>query len=76
MLDLRLVDGHDDARRTAIGIFAPGVLPKNAKCLSDRLVETLRGDLDRTFDALRVAACNPACSKPHKRTIALSFFIR
>jgi hypothetical protein len=42
--DLRLVDGHDNARRNAIMVFAPVVLPKNAQCLGDRLVEALRGD--------------------------------
>jgi hypothetical protein len=56
MLDLRLVDGHDDARGTAIGIFAPDVLPENAQCLSHCLVQTLRGDLDRMLDALRIPA--------------------
>jgi hypothetical protein len=56
MLDLRLLDGHDDARGAAIAIFAPVVRPENAQCLSHRLVETLRGNLDYMLDALRVPA--------------------
>jgi len=56
MLDLRLVDGHHDARGAAIGIFAPVVLPESAQCLSHRFVQTLRGDLRRVLDALSVPA--------------------
>ena len=56
MLDLRLVDGYDDARGAAIGIVAPGVLPENAQCLSHGLVQTLRGDFDRMLDALHIPA--------------------
>ena len=65
MLDLRLVDGYHDGRGPAIGIFAPVVLPENPECLSYRLVETLRGDLDRMLDALRVPRGNLACSDHH-----------
>jgi hypothetical protein len=56
MLDLRLVNGHHDARGAAIGIFAPVVLPENAQRLSHGLVQTLRGDLNLMLDALRIPA--------------------
>jgi hypothetical protein len=38
VLDLRLVDGHHDARGAAIGAFAPLVPPENAQRLSHGLV--------------------------------------
>jgi hypothetical protein len=41
-------------------------LPENPRCLSYRLVETLGRDLDRVLDALRVLACDPACSERHR----------
>jgi hypothetical protein len=59
VLDLRLADGHHDARGAAIGIFAPLVLLEKAQRLSHGPVETLRGDLDRVLDALRILACDP-----------------
>jgi hypothetical protein len=32
--------------------------------------------LDRVLDALRVSACDPACSDRHSRKIAVSCFVR
>jgi hypothetical protein len=77
MLDLRLVDGHHDARWTATRICPPIVLPENAQCLSDGLVQTLRGNL-RRLDAVRVPAGDSACSDWHRGggRIAVSCFVR
>jgi hypothetical protein len=50
--------------------------PKNAQCLGDRLVETLRGDLDCALDALHVTAFNPACSDSHWPKISVSLYLR
>jgi hypothetical protein len=37
MLDFRRLDHHHDAGRAAVGLFAPVVLPENAKRLSNGL---------------------------------------
>jgi hypothetical protein len=66
MFDLGLADGYYDARGTAIGAFAPLVLPENAQRLSYGLVETLGRDLDRMLDALRVPTGDPAGSDWHR----------
>jgi hypothetical protein len=62
MLDFCRLDRHHDAGGAAVelGIVAPLILPESAKCLSYGLEKTLRGDLDRMLDALRIATCDPA----------------
>jgi hypothetical protein len=76
MLDLRLIDGHHDARGAAIRVFTPLVFPENAQCLSDGLVQTLRGDLDCMLDTLCVPARDSACSDGHSSKVAVSCFVR
>jgi hypothetical protein len=52
LLELRLIDRHNDARGATIGMFAPLVLPENTECLGHGLLDTLRGNPLRMRDAL------------------------
>lgn len=65
MLDFRRLDRDYNAGRAAVGIVTPIVFQENAERLSHGLEKALRGDLYRMLDALRVPACNPACSNGH-----------
>jgi hypothetical protein len=76
MLDLCRLDGHHDAGRATIGIIAPVVLLENVKRLSHGFEETLRSDLYRMLDALRIPASDPACSNSHRGKVSVSYFIR
>ncbi len=76
MLDFRGLDRHHDAGGAAVGLVAPVVIPANAKRLSDGLEQTLRGNLDRMLDALRISARDSACSERHLPNVAVSCFVR
>lgn len=76
MLNFRRLDRHHNAGRAAVGLIAPVVFPENAKSLSDRLEKALCGNLNRMLDALRVPACDFACSESHSSNVAVSSFVR
>jgi hypothetical protein len=76
MLNFRRLDRNHDAGRATTGIIAPVVTAENVKRLSHGLEQTLRGNLDRVLHALRVPACDPACSDRHRANVAVSCFVR
>jgi hypothetical protein len=52
MLDFRLPDANDDAGSASPEIVVPFMFAEYTERLGYRLVDTLRADLDRVFDAL------------------------
>jgi hypothetical protein len=76
VFDCGLADTHPQFRKPAADFVDPGVLMQNRKCLGDRFVERLGGDLYGVVGSGEITAVDQAGSEGHEIRLANSPFVR